>query len=320
MDLALENKKIALVMGSGASRGLAYIGVLKVLEERGIKPQILVGTSMGAMIGGAYAAELSASQIEDIACETNWLKVAQILFPKKIQGKALLDGERVQDFLLALLGERRIEDLDKQFACIAADIWNGEEIVLDSGSLTKAIRASISFPFLFAPYELDGRQLVDGGVVNPLPVNIARNMGADYVIAVGATPSPARPTRHLNSGRILTRDKIRAAANANSFLKRLFKSFDEDGMLRKALNGQKKKRLKKPGLRKQMVQIGTTMENTILALRLKESPPDLLISPQVDDFQFFDFARANEIIARGEIAAEKAFDLFDKSPTEKGLL
>jgi len=314
MDLDLENKKIALVMGSGASRGLAYIGVLKVLEEQGIEPQILVGTSMGAMIGGAYAAGLTAKQIENIACETNWLRVAQVLFPKKIQSKALLDGERVQDFLLALLGERRIEDLQKTFACIAADIWNGEEIVLDSGSLTKAIRASISFPFLFAPYELDGRQLVDGGVVNPLPVNIAREMGAEYVIAVGATPSSERHIRHLNSGRILTRDKIRAAANASSFLKRLFKYFDEDGMLLRALKGEKKKPLKKPGLRKQMVQIGTTMENKILALRLKESPPDLLISPQVDAFQFFDFAKAKDIIDSGEVAARLAIEnLMDKN-------
>ena len=278
------------------------------MEEQGIEPQILVGTSMGAMIGGAYAAGLTAEQIENIACETNWLRVAQILFPKKIQGKALLDGERVQDFLLALLGERRIEDLQKTFACVAADIWSGEEIVLDSGSLTKAIRASISFPFLFAPFELDGRQLVDGGVVNPLPVNIARNMGADYVIAVGATPSPARHIRHLDSGGILTGDKIRAAANASSFLKRLFKYFNEDGILLRALNTTKLKPPKKPGLRKQMVQIGTTMENKILALRLKESPPDLLISPNVDDFQFFDFAKARDIIDSGEIAARLAIE------------
>jgi len=302
------NKKVALVLGSGAARGLAHIGVLKVLEQDNIPIHMVVGTSMGAMVGGAYAAGLTVSQIEEIACETNWLRVAQILFPKKLQRKALLDGERVQEFLLALLGERKIEDLQKTFACVASDIWSGEEIVLDSGSLIKAIRASISVPFLFTNFELNGRHLVDGGLVNPLPVSIAREMGADYVIAVGATPSTDRHIRHLDTGRILTRHKIMAAANSSSFFKRFLKYFDEDGVIKKTLNRKRIKPLKQPGFRKQMVQMTVTMENMILALRLKESPPDILISPQLDAFQFFDFVKTKEIISAGEQAALEKID------------
>jgi len=302
------NKKVALVLGSGAARGLAHIGVLKVLEQDNIPIHMVVGTSMGAMVGGAYAAGLTVSQIEEIACETNWLRVAQILFPKKLQRKALLDGERVQEFLLALLGERKIEDLQKTFACVASDIWSGEEIVLDSGSLIKAIRASISVPFLFTNFELNGRHLVDGGLVNPLPVSIAREMGADYVIAVGATPSTDRHIRHLDTGRILTRHTIMAAANSSSFFKRFLKYFDEDGVIKKTLNRKRIKPLKQPGFRKQMVQMTVTMENMILALRLKESPPDILISPQLDAFQFFDFVKTKEIISAGEQAALEKID------------
>ncbi len=299
----ITSPKIALVLGSGAARGLAHIGILKVLEQNKIPIDIVTGTSIGAMIGGAYASGLNPAQLEEIACETNWLKVAQILFPKKLQSSALLDGGRVEDFLLALVGERKIEDLQKPFACIAADIWSGEEIVLESGSLVKAIRASLSFPFLFTPLELNGRLLADGGMVNPLPVNIAREMGADIVIAVGANRSTERLIQHLDTGKTLTRRKITAAANSSSFFKRFLENFDENRVLKRAL--RKPKPIKKPGLRRQMIQIGSTMENQILSLRLKESPPDVLITPQVDEFQFFDFVRTKEIIAAGERAAEK---------------
>ncbi len=305
--------KVALVLGSGAARGLAHIGILKVLEQNKIPIHIVTGTSMGAMVGGAYASGLNAAQIEEIACETNWLRVAQILFPKRLQSSALLDGGRVEDFLLALVGERKIEDLQKPFACIAADIWSGEEIVLESGSLIKAIRASISFPFLFTPLELGGRLLADGGIVNPLPVNTAREMGADIVIAAGATPSVARNIRHVDTGKTLTRKKMTAASNSSSFIKRFLNTFDENGALKRVLTRPRQK-LKKPGLRRQMIQIGSTMENQILSLRLKESPPDVLITPPVDEFQFFDFARTDEIIAAGELAAKKML------PKIKGLL
>ena len=193
------------MLGGGAARGLAHIGVLKMLEKYKIPIDLVVGTSMGAMIGGAYAAGLNPKQIEEIACETNWLKVSQILFPKRLQLTGLLDGERVQDFLIALLGERRIEDLNIPFACVATDIVTGDEIVLNSGSVVNAIRASISFPFLFSPMKINGRLLVDGGVVNPLPTNIARNMGADKIIAVVATPPLDQQGQHDQHQRDLAR-------------------------------------------------------------------------------------------------------------------
>jgi len=308
--LSDKNKKTALVLGGGAARGLAHIGVIKALEELHIPIDIIVGTSMGAMIGGAYAAGLNAAQLQEIACKTNWRRVAQILFPKKLQSKGLLDGGRVQDFLIALLGERKIEDLNKAFACIATDILTGEEILLNSGSLVKAIRASISFPFLFTPLEINERFLVDGGIVNPLPVNIARELGAGRVIAVAVTPAINRPAaQRLNSGKILTEKKTQAAANANSFIKRISNFFDENGN-RIAPLARRKKKPKPPGMREQMVQIGNTMENMILSLRLKQSPPDVFIRPELCDIQFFDFKKAEEIIASGVKTAREKLKRF----------
>ena len=300
----MNGKKTALVLGSGAARGLAHIGVLKVLEKAGIKIDLIVGTSMGAMIGGAYAAGLSAQKIEQVACETNWLKVAQVLFPKRLQINGLLDGHRMQDFMAALFGDRQIEELDIPFACVATDIWAGEEIVLNTGSLVRAIRASLSFPFLFTPVEINGRYLVDGGVVNPLPVSVAREMGAEFVIAVNVTPPIHRETVKLNSGKLKKlKEKYRwGGSDPNRLvakLKNLFTEHESKSELNQLKQGGK------PGIRQQMVQIATTMENMILALRLKENPADILIRPAVEQIQFFDFIEPRPIIDAGSEAARR---------------
>ncbi len=301
-----EKAQLALVLGSGAARGLAHIGVLKVLEKRGLKPDLIVGSSMGAMIGGAYAAGLSASQLEEIACRTNWKKVVQILFPKRVRRDGLLDGDRVEEFLISLLGEEDIEDLPIRFACVATDLLTGAEIVLNSGSLINAIRASISFPFLFQPVKIHDHYLIDGGVVNPVPVSVARMMGAQKVIACKVTPSVEQRARQLNSGALVTKRKVLAAGSSSSFLQRLFGDVLE--RLRQERNGGHALKAPKLGLQKQMAQVAMTMENMILSLRLQQSAPDVLISPEVSDYQFFDFKKAEEIIGKGEQAAAEALD------------
>lgn len=313
VDKTAETKKrpkIALVLGSGAARGLAHIGVLKALAKHHIPIDMVVGCSMGAMIGGAYAAGLKAQQIEEIACETNWLRVVKILFPKRIQLDGLLDGRRVQKFLLALVGEQKIEDLKIPFACVATDINSGEEIVINSGSLVNAIRASLSFPFLFTPLKINGRYLTDGGVVNPLPINVAREMGADIIIAVNTTPQIDRSIHKINSGRLSAPKKILAAASSSSFLSRLLNFFNENGMPQKDPESYETFSITKPRITKQMVQVAITMENIILNLRLKENPANIMIKPDVSDFQFFDFIKAKEIIAAGESAMKAHIYVF----------
>ena len=295
--------KIALVLGSGAARGLAHIGVLKALEQAGIPIDQIVGCSMGAMVGGAFAAGLNSQQIEEIACETNWRRVVQLLFPRRFRRDGLLDGQRVEEFLISLLGEEEIENLPKPFACVATDIRTGEEIILNSGSLVNAIRASISFPFLFQPVQLNGNYLIDGGVVNPVPVSVARKSGTELIIAVNVTPSVKMRSRAINSGRILTARKLMAANSASSFLQRLF-----GNVLEKLPSNNRPLKKKMPeikmGIQQQMAHVAMTMENMILTLRLQDSPPDLLITPEVGSYQFFDFNKAREIIDLGQKAME----------------
>ncbi|MCD6375891.1 MAG: patatin-like phospholipase family protein [Caldisericaceae bacterium] len=303
--------KIALVLGSGAARGLAHIGVLKALEKEGIPVDLIVGCSMGAMVGGAYAAGLNSQQIEEIACETNWKRVVQLLFPKRFSRSGLLDGQRVEEFLLSLLGEEAIENLPRKFACVATDIRDGEEIILNSGSLVNAIRASISFPFLFQPVKLNGNYLVDGGVVNPVPVSVAREMKADLIIAVNVTPSVKHRARTINSGQLLTQQKLVAASSASSFLQRLFGNFMDRLPSTNPLPSKKQPDFKM-SIQQQMAHVAMTMENMILTLRLQETPPDLLITPAVSSYQFFDFYKAHEIISVGRQAMEAEMKQLEK--------
>jgi len=304
----LENidKKIALVLGSGAARSLAHIGVLKVLEEAQIKPEIVVGTSMGALIAGGYAAGLSAKEMEDIACKTNWLRVAQLLMPRKLQRDGLIDGVRIEEFIIALLGEQKIENLNIPFAAVATDLLTGEEVILQSGSLVKAIRASISLPFLFSPVKINGQLLVDGAVTNPLPINVAREMGGKFVIAVQTTPAIDYHIRQLNSGAMTTNRVKKAAKSANTFLKRFLKYLN-NGFTKGQKRSQDETQLNvTPGLRHNAMQAATIMENMLLYYRLKDNPADLLIKPGVDSFGFFNFTQGEEIIQAGEMAALKA--------------
>lgn len=309
--------KIALVLGSGAARGLAHIGVLKTLEQAGITIDLVVGCSMGAMVGGAYAAGLNSQQIEEIACETNWKRVVQLLFPRRFSRSGLLDGQRVEEFLLSLLGEEAIENLPREFACVATDIRDGEEIILNSGSLVNAIRASISFPFLFQPVKLNGNYLIDGGVVNPVPVSVARELKADLIIAVNVTPSVKHRARTLNSGQLLTQQKLMAANSASSFLQRLFGNFMDRLPSANPLPIKKRPDFKM-GIQQQMAHVAMTMENIILTLRLQETPPDLLIAPPVSSYQFFDFNKAREIITVGQQAMEARMKELEQMLTKAG--
>jgi len=282
--------------------------VLKVLEEKNISVDTIIGCSMGALIGGAYAAGLSPCQMENIACETNWLRVAKLFLPRHFQQEGLIDGSRIEEFLLALVGEQKIEDLKITFAALATDIWTGEEIMLQSGSLIKAIRASSSFPFLFSPVKIKGRFLVDGGVVNPLPVNFARDLGADIVIAIRTTPTVGRQIRKMNSGQMVTPKQRKAAVSSTSFFNRFIKFINREMYADSFRKTDEKSISIKPGIRQKAIQVATIMENQILSMRLEFSPPDLLISPDIDYYQFMDFTHAGEIIEAGEEATRLALE------------
>lgn len=174
--------RIGLALGSGAARGVAHVGVLRALAELGIKPDVIAGTSMGALAGAAYASGL-LDRLEDTARSVDARLVLKLL-DINFAGGGLLGGSRVVDFLTREFGNRRIEDLSPRFACVATELSTGREVWLTEGSLVTAIRASLSIPGVFQPVEVDGQWLVDGALVNPVPVSVCRSMGADVIIAV----------------------------------------------------------------------------------------------------------------------------------------
>jgi NTE family protein len=177
-------RKIALVLSSGGPRGAAHIGVLKVLAEQEIPISLIVGSSIGALCGGVYAAGVGVAQLEREWLTIDFWRIAKSLQPTlPIHGWS--SGSAVERFLREIVGgDRRIEELPIPFVAVATDLDTGERVLLREGSLITAIRASFSIPGLFVPVERDGKHLADGGLVSPLPVDVARQLGADAVIAV----------------------------------------------------------------------------------------------------------------------------------------
>ncbi len=177
-----ERPKIGLALGSGGSRGLTHIGVIKALEENNIPIDFIAGSSIGAMAGGFYAAGLDIKKMEEIALETNWHRMFSLIDPHLKQG--LVSGEKVKTFIEGYINGKKIEDCKIPFVAVATDLKTGEVVVLNKGEMAQAIRTSISIPLVFKPVEIDGRILADGGLSASVPVEIVRGMGANLVIAV----------------------------------------------------------------------------------------------------------------------------------------
>ena len=179
----LKRSKIGLALGSGGSRGLAHIGVIKVLEENNIPIDFIAGSSIGAMIGGFYAAGLDIKEIEEIALSINWRRIFSILFDPHLK-QGLIGGEKLKTFIKNYINGKKFEDCKIPFAAVATDLKTGEIVILNKGEMAQAIRASISIPLIFKSAKIESRMLADGGLSAPVPAEIARGMGADIVIAV----------------------------------------------------------------------------------------------------------------------------------------
>ncbi|MHB9019839.1 MAG: patatin-like phospholipase family protein [Minisyncoccota bacterium] len=177
-----KRPKIGLALGSGGSKGLAHIGIIKVLEKNNIPIDFIAGSSIGAMVGGFYATGLNIKRIEEIALDTSWRDLISLIDPHLKQG--LIGGEKVKTFIDKYINGKQFKDCKIPFIAVATDLKTGDIVVLNKGDLSSAIRASISIPLVFKPIELNNRVLVDGGLSAPVPVEIVRKMGADLVIAV----------------------------------------------------------------------------------------------------------------------------------------
>lgn len=200
-DTRPDQRVVGLALSGGAVRGAAHVGVLQVLERAGIYPAVVAGTSVGALVGAAYAAGVSAADASGIFRSMSWPK---LLRPSLRSRYSLLDTRRMVEVLRPSLGADTFEELKRPLAVVACDLLTGRRVVFASGPLLPALRASSAVPGLFAPVEHGDHLLVDGAVLDNLPVDVARDLGADYVIAVDLVPPPSGRRRPRNVLEVIT--------------------------------------------------------------------------------------------------------------------
>lgn len=280
----VSRTKIGLALSSGGARGAAHVGVLKVLEEAGIVPDVIVGTSMGAEFGGAYAAGIPVSELEELLQSTSFGRVFRSLLPT-IPWSGWSSGNAIRRFLRDLLGDRTIEGLPIQFGAVVTDLESGLPITLTEGSLVEAIRASLSVPGLFTPVWIDGHLCIDGGVSNPLPVDTARALGADAVIAVDVLVEPSE-VKLSGIPAIDFRERIMGIAK---------------GIEPPLVDPRRYA----PSVFSVLFQMSTVFQKRLSDARLAQYPPDVLIRPDFSDDPPC-YSRVGCGIEAGERAARRA--------------
>ena len=295
---------IGLVLGSGAARGFAHIGVIHALIEHGIKPDIVVGTSIGALVGGCYA----NNQLDQFETWARSLTLRRIIgyLDIRIGGSGLIGGGRLARRLAEAIGTTSIEELPVRFAAIATEVGTGHEIWLTRGALSLAMRASYALPGLFPPVRLGGRWLVDGALVNPVPVSAARAFGARVVIAVNLDADRfargATIASHGSDASDETPDPSPGTPR-NGFLG-LRGIFGAERTLRRQIFASDAR----PGFSTVMIEAFNIMQDRITRMRLAGDPPDVHITPHIGHVGWLDFHRAAEAIAAGKAATEKALE------------
>lgn len=292
---------IGLALGGGAARGFAHIGVIRTLMAHGIVPDVVVGTSIGAVVGGAYA----AGQLDTLEEWARSLQMRNILgyLDIRLNGSGLIGGEKLAAQLEASLGRVTIEELPMKVATVATEIRTGHEIWLTHGSLVDAMRASYALPGIFAPVLIGDRWLVDGAMVNPVPVSAARALGAEIVIAANLSSDvfTHSTTIYAHGQPVQVPETVMESTPPKRRFRRLF---SPERAVKRQFFGEGGR----PGISSVMVDAFNIMQDRITRARLAGDPPDLLISPRVGQIGWFDFHRAADLIAFGTRAAERALD------------
>lgn len=293
------NGTVGLALGSGSARGWAHIGVIRALMEAGLSVHCIAGTSIGAAVGAVFASgELDA--LEDMALRLDWKQVASF-FDAVLPKSGLIDGKKVSEFIRAHVKETRIERLPIPYCAVATDLETGEEVAIREGDIIEAVRASFSIPAILTPVRWNGRILVDGGLVNPVPVNVLRDMGADFTVAVDLNrgvvgrkapsqpaPSPGPPVPDTPA----TETKVRIA-------KALQRRFSRVGLPALPQIKRWRSREQLPSIFDVVTTSINIMETFITTTRLEQDRPDLLIQPKLGHMRWLDFHRAGEAIAEG---------------------
>ncbi|MEW8506977.1 MAG: patatin-like phospholipase RssA [Candidatus Thiodiazotropha sp.] len=291
--------KVGLALGSGAARGWSHIGIINGLSELGIEPDIVSGSSIGALVGAAYAADKLES-LQNWTCSLSWKEIIKFLDPSLLGG-GLIQGDRLTEFISRYVKDLDFAALQRQLGVVATDLETGREIWFRQGGVMEAVRASISLPGLFTPLQHQGRWLVDGGLANPVPVSLCRAMGADIVIAVNLNGDILG--KHLRNGSD-SRHRVAGAAEGeseNDLWSRI------TGQLMSGLNARRqelKTRLlgesrNVPGLYEVLASSINIMQDRITRSRMAGDPPDVILSPRLSTLGLMEFDEAEMAIDEG---------------------
>jgi NTE family protein len=300
-----DRLSIGLVLGGGAARGFAHIGVLRTLMAHGIRPDVIAGTSIGAVVGGFFA----AGELDTFEGWSRQLTRRRVLgyLDLRFGGSGLISGGRLARKLESTLGNISFADLPIRLAAIATEIGTGHEIWLTRGRLSEAMAASYALPGIFPPKLIGGRWLMDGAMVNPLPISAARALGARLVIAVNLNADNfGRGTTIQDHGPDAEDDARRAQLELDRGRRGIFRP---DRLLHREFFGAPDR----PGLSTVMVEAFQVMQDRITRSRLAGDPPDVMISPRLARINLFDFHRAKDTIAIGAEAAGKSIEAISES-------
>ncbi|MGY3234248.1 NTE family protein [Bradyrhizobium sp. USDA 4472] len=300
---SIRRPVLGLALGGGAARGFAHIGIMRTLLANGIVPDVVVGTSIGAAVGGAYAAgRLDA--LEDWARSLQGVRNILGYLDIRLNGSGLIGGAKLASRLEESIGQTMIEDLPMKYASVATEIRTGHEIWLTHGRLVEAMRASYALPGIFAPVMIGDRWLVDGALVNPVPVSAARALGAEIVIAVNLSTDIFTHSTTIYSHGAMRTPVAAPVAEETPAKRRFPRIFSPEKTVKREFFGT----AGRPGISSVMVDAFNIMQDRITRARLAGDPPDLLITPRVGQFGWFDFHRADELIAHGTRAAERVLE------------
>jgi NTE family protein len=290
-----ERPRIGLALGSGGARGWAHIGVLRALDAAGVRPDVVAGTSVGALIAGVHLAG-HLPTLEAWARRLTRPRLLAYLDPR-MSGGGLIGGRRMVAFMTRYFGDLRVEDLPVPFTAVATDLQTGHEVWLQEGRLAETLRTAISLPGVFTPVRREREWLVDGALVNPVPVSVCRALGADLVIAV-----------NLNADQL---GRIRIAGRRRSRMAALEPDLVEQSRALKGRGGTvwqqfARRERTTPSLFSVMVAALNITQDRITRARLAGDPPDVTVRPDIGHIGLLEFDRAAEAIAAGERAAAGA--------------
>lgn len=302
---------LGLALGGGVARGWAHIGAIRALLEAGIRPDIIAGTSIGAVVGGAYLSG-KLDVLEDWARKLNRRRMMSYM-DVRWGGAGFMRGERLARVLNHYMGDVRIEELDRKFIAVACDLRTGYEVWLQKGPIVPAIRASYALPGAFEPIKIDNRHMIDGALVNPVPVSACRALGAHMVIAVslnGDAFGPIGTSHELG----FDENPLDAATDTDGSIdpfelaSQSLNKLRPDRLLLKSMMGEHK-----PGAGPKIgsVMMGTLniVMDRISRSRLAGDPPDVFIAPRIGHIGMLEFTKADELIERGYRAMQHEIPL-----------